>query len=316
MTDRLKKILLNRQNILLYFIIIIFLILSLTSKSFLNFISLEGMLFYVFLYSLMVIGMTILFISGGFDLGVGSVYGFTCVLTAVLIKSFNLPSALVVLIVIVTGIAIGAIVGFCIAKLNVNPFITTLASMFIFGSLRIIVAKQKNITGLPERFTKFGNITFLNLSILIWIGIAATAIAIVLLRKNKFLRLNYLVGINEKAAMLMGIKVHKIKIINYAIVSVLASVTALLNTSKYGTAVFTTGEYTALIVIAAVIIGGCSLSGGRGTIYGSILGLILITLLNHSISSLGYSEFWNKFALGVVMLAAIIIDSLREKRSL
>lgn len=316
MIERAMKVFLNRQNILLYFIIIIFLVLSLTSKSFLNFISLEGVLYYVFAYSLMTIGMTILFVSGGFDMGVGSVYGFTCVFAAVLIKSFNLPSALVVLIIIAAGIAIGAVIGFCIAKLNVNPFITTMASMFIFSALRIIIAKQKNIIGLPERFTKFGNITFLNLSIIIWIGIAATAIAIVLLRKNKFLRLTYLVGINEKAAMLMGIKVYKIKLISYVIISVLASVTALLNTSKYGTAIFTTGDDTALILIAAVVIGGCSLSGGRGTIYGSMLGLILITLLNHSISSLGYSGFWNKLALGFVMLVAIIIDSLREKRSL
>ena len=303
----IKKIFRRRETHLLVVIVFIVTILSLLTDKYLSYYNIEALSSYIGLNMIMMIGMTNLFISGGFDIGIGSVFAFTGVFAGILIRDFNVPISIVIIITVLIGTSIGAITGFCVSKLRVNPFIATLASLFIYRALTLVISKANSIK-LPESFTNFGQIQIYRINIVTIIGFILTIIAIIFLRKNKYFRQNYYLGINEKAASLVGIKVVKLKILNYSLVSGLAAVASLLNISRLKVADFRNGENTAIILIAGVIIGGASLSGGKGTIYGSFLGLILVTILNHSLSVLGIAVHWNKFLLGILLTMAVIID--------
>jgi ribose transport system permease protein len=302
-----------REFMILAIVVAASILMGVTTPVFMTFANWSALLLQVSLECIVAIGMTILLVSGGFDLSVGSTFGLAGAVTAMAIVS-NFPPAIAIFFGLGTGAAIGCINGFIIAKIGINPFVTTLAMMSMVRGLLLVITRGRNIAGLPEAFEVLGQGKLFGVQNPIWISLLMVLVGDILLRKSRFFRQNYYVGGNERAAVLSGIKVERLKIFNYALTSVLAAISGILMTARLGAASVTAGTGLELKVITAVIIGGASLKGGEGTILGSFLGSLLMGILVGALTILGVDVYWNSAVIGATLLLAVLIDTVGRYR--
>lgn len=259
------------------------------------------------------VGMANLMASGGFDMSVGSILAFSGVCAGLVLKA-GMPPIVAVVVGVVIGGLVGLFNGFVIAKLEINAFVTTLASLSLFRGLTLIVTRGQNVTGLGDAFNAIGQKVVLGVQAPIWYAIILVIIGDILMRHSRFFRQNYYIGGNEKSAKLSGIKVIKIKILNYVTVGLLAGFAGIVATARMGTASVQQGTGLELRVITAVIIGGASLQGGEGSVFGAFLGSLLMALITNSLTLLGVDIYWQTFVTGATLLTAVLIDQLGKKR--
>jgi len=269
------------------------------------------------------VGMTLVILTAGIDLSVGSVLALCGAITAGLLKSgISFPSAnlyigFTVFGVIIAGLlaggALGFVNGYAITKFKVPPFVATLAMLTMARGFTMLWTKGHPITGLGDSFGFLGTGWFLGIPMPVWISGIVVFVAVVLTNKTRFGRYVYAVGGNENAARLSGIPINKIKIWVYAMAGILAAVGGLLVTARLDSAQPNAGISYELDAIAAVVIGGTSLSGGKGTILGTVLGAIIIGVLNNGLVLLDVSPFWQQVIKGMVILLAVIIDKTNSK---
>lgn len=269
------------------------------------------------------VGMTLVVLTAGIDLSVGSVLAFCGAVAAGLLKygveipGANLYIGFTLLGAIIAGISAGALLGWfngwTITRFNVPPFVATLAMLTIARGFTMLWTKGHPITGLGQNFGFLGSGWFLGIPMPVWISGVLVLAAIVLTKKTRFGRYVYAIGGNENAARLSGINIKKIKIIVYAIAGALAAVGGIIVTSRLDSAQPNAGVSYELDAIAAVVIGGASLSGGRGSVTGTVLGAIIIGTLNNGLVLLNVSPFWQQVVKGVVILLAVIIDKKAGK---
>ena len=259
------------------------------------------------------IGMTILLVSGGFDLSVGSTFAISGAVTAMALVS-GVPTILAIAMGLLLGTVIGFINGFIIARIGINPFVTTLAMMSIVRGMLLVVTRGGNISGLPADFRFIGEGHLVGVQNPILIGLFLVFVGDILLRKSGFFRQNYYLGGNERAAVLSGIRVDRLKIFNYALTGFLAALAGIIMTARLRSASVTAGTGLELKVITAVIIGGASLSGGEGTVFGSFLGALLMGIIVGSLTLLGVDVYWNSLVIGATLLVAVLIDKLGRRR--
>lgn len=269
------------------------------------------------------VGMTLVVLTAGIDLSVGSVLAFCGAVTAGLLKSgIEIPAADLyigftlfggILAGLLVGSLLGLFNGWTITRFNVPPFVATLAMLTIARGMTMLWTKGHPITGLGENFAFLGTGWFLGIPMPVWISGIVVAAAIVVTRKTRFGRYIYAIGGNESAARLSGINIKKIKIWVYAIAGGLAAVGGLIVTSRLDSAQPNAGISYELDAIAAVVIGGASLSGGRGTIMGAVIGAIIIGVLNNGLVLMNVSPFWQQVVKGGVILLAVIIDKSARK---
>lgn len=295
----------------------VFAIMSFASPYFLNTSNILALLLGLSIETLIAVGMTSLMVSGGFDMSVGSVVAFTGAATAMSMK-YGVPPVPAVLIGLLIGAAIGLFNGIIVAKVGINPFVTTLASLSLFRGLTLILTKGKNISGLDPSFTAIGQASLFGIQAPIWYALLFVVAGDILLRKSRFFRQNYYIGGNEKAARLSGIPVDKMKILSYMLTGLLAGIAGVVMTARLGSASVTAGTGLELRVITAVIIGGASLQGGEGTVVGAFLGSLLMALITNALTLLGVDVYWQTFVIGGTLLVAVLIDrlgKLRKERS-
>jgi len=302
-----------REFMILAIVVAGCIVMWLTTPIFMTFANWSALLLQVSVECVVAIGMTILLVSGGFDLSVGSTFALSGAVTAMSIVS-GVPPAIALLIGLGTGAAIGFLNGFIIAKIGINPFVTTLAMMSIVRGMLLVTTRGRNISGLPESFRVLGQGSVYGIQNPIWIALLMVLIGDILLRKSRFFRQNYYLGGNERAATLSGIKVERLKIFNYAFTGVLAAFAGILMTARLGAASVTAGTGLELKVISAVIIGGASLKGGEGTILGSFLGSLLMGILVGALTILGVDVYWNTLVIGATLLLAVLIDTFGRHR--
>lgn len=264
--------------------------------------------------SIIAIGMTLLMVSGGFDMSVGSTMALAGATTAIWL-TLGLPVPVAILLGLAVGGLIGLINGLVIAEVGINPFITTLGMMSLARGMLMVVSDGKNISGLPESFTAIGQGSILGVQYPILISIVLVFIGDFLLRRSRFFRQNYYIGANEKAALLSGINVKKMKVFNYVLTGVLAALAGIIITARLGSASTSAGKGLELRVISAVIIGGASLKGGVGTIAGSFLGALLMSIIVSSINLLGVELNWIDFVLGATLLLAVMADNFGSRKA-
>ncbi|MBP6964942.1 MAG: ABC transporter permease [Armatimonadetes bacterium] len=264
--------------------------------------------------SIIAIGMTLLLVSGGFDMSVGSTMALAGVTTAIWL-TLGLPVALAIALGLAVGVLIGLINGMVVAHIGINPFITTLGMMSLARGMLMVVSNGRNISGLPESFTAIGQGSILGVQYPIIISIVLVFAGDFLLRRCRFFRQNYYIGANEKAALLSGINVRQMKVFNYALTGFLAALAGIIITARLGSASTSAGKGLELRVISAVIIGGASLKGGVGTIAGSFLGALLMSIIVSSINLLGVELNWIDFVLGATLLLAVMADTFSQKKS-
>lgn len=268
-------------------------------------------------------GMTLIVLTAGIDLSVGSVLALCGAITAGLLRNgievpagnlfigFTLLGA--VLAGILTGSFLGAFNGWAITKFRVPPFVATLAMLTIARGLTMLWTQGFPISGLGDTFLYFGTGWLLGIPVPVWISGIIVLIAVLITNKTRLGRYIYAIGGNENAAKLSGINVNKVKIIVYTIAGALAAIGGILVTSRLDSAQPNAGTSYELDSIAAVVIGGTSLSGGRGSILGTVQGAIIIGVLNNGLVLLNVSPFWQQVVKGLVILLAVIIDKSNSK---
>lgn len=269
------------------------------------------------------VGMTLVILSGGIDLSVGAILGLAGAVAAGLLKNglvlaaFGVRIEFTVVGAVVAGVAVGAFAGwfngFTITRFSLPPFVATLGMLSIARGLTMLWTGGFPISSLGEGFGQLGTGAFLGMPMPVWIMGALTGVFVVLTRRTRFGRHIYAVGGNERAARLTGLNVPRIKIAVYTLAGALAAVAGLIVTARLDSAQPNAGLGYELDSIAAVVIGGTSLSGGRGSVMGTVLGCLIIGVLNNGLFLLNVSPFWQQVIKGGVILLAVAIDKMNAR---
>lgn len=290
-------------------LVIITVILAIVSPSFLTLDNIFNVLRQVSINALIAFGMTFVILTGGIDLSVGSILALSSAVTAGLLAS-GMDPILAILIGLLAGAIMGAINGFIITKGKVAPFIATLATMTIFRGLTLVYTEGRPITGLSDsQFFELmgrGYLGWIPVPV-IWMLISY-CILYFILKKTTFGRKVYAIGGNEEASILSGIRVDKVKIWIYSITGTLSALAGIILTSRLNSAQPTAGASYELDAIAAVVLGGTSLSGGKGWIFGTLIGALIIGVLNNGLNLMNVSSFYQQVVKGGVILLAVLLD--------
>jgi ribose transport system permease protein len=320
-----KTVIINKLKKMQSFVALVLLCIffSLQSNSFLTIDNGINILQQVTLNTCIAVGMTLVIITGGIDLSVGSVLALSGAVAAYLIKngisiqSQNLLIEFTVFGTVLASLLIGSLLGFfnglMITKFSVPPFVATLAMLTIARGFTMLFTGGYPISRFSTAFNKLGSGVFLGLPNPIWIVLIVVIAAFIFTKKMKWGRYIYAIGSNENVAKLSGINVTKIKLIVYSIAGALAALAGVIITAKSDSAQPNIGAGFELDAIAAVVIGGTSLSGGKGSIWGTVLGAIIIGVLNNGLVLLNVSNFWQQVVKGAVILAAVIVDRINSK---
>jgi ribose transport system permease protein len=287
--------------------------LSLLSPSFLATTNLLNVLRQISVNALLAFGMTTVILAAGIDLSVGSVLAFSGALAAGLSVAGWSP-VLAMIAALGLGALLGVFNGIFVAYARIAPFIVTLAGLTVFRGVTLVYTDGRPITGLPEAFDVLGNGVALGVPVPVWVMLAFLALTHFLLRFTALGRAIYAVGGNEEAARLSGIPIVSIKLFTYGYSGLASALGALVLTGRLNSAQPTAGSGFELDAIAAVVVGGTSLSGGRGGVVGSFLGAAIIGVLNNGMNLLDVSAFYQQIVKGGVILGALLIDRLVAAR--
>ena len=290
-------------------LLLIVVIISIMSPSFLTMNNLLNVLRQVSINALIAFGMTFVILTGGIDLSVGSILALTGAVTAGMMSG-GLDPILAMILGALLGVLLGAINGLIIAKGKVAPFIATLATMTIFRGLTLVYTEGRPISGLGDSmaFQMLGKGYLFGIPVPVITMSISFAVLYFILKKTTFGRRVYAVGGNEEASRLSGINVDRIKIYVYSLAGGLTAIAALILTSRLNSAQPTAGNMFELDAIAAVVLGGTSLTGGRGWIVGTLVGALIIGVLNNGLNLIGVSSFFQQVVKGAVILIAVLLD--------
>ncbi|EFV78372.1 MULTISPECIES: ABC transporter permease subunit [Cytobacillus] len=290
-------------------LILITIILTIMSPSFLTTDNIFNVLRQVSINALIAYGMTFVILTGGIDLSVGSILALASALTAGMLAS-GMDPVLAVIVGLAAGAAMGMVNGLIITKGKVAPFIATLATMTIFRGFTLVYTDGRPITGLSDAvsFQMLGKGYFLGIPFPVVTMLIAYFVLFFILRKTTFGRGVYAIGGNEEASRLSGLKVDRLKIGVYSITGFLSALAGITLASRLNSAQPTAGASYELDAIAAVVLGGTSLSGGRGWIFGTLIGALIIGVLNNGLNLLNVSSFYQQVVKGGVILLAVLLD--------
>jgi ribose/xylose/arabinose/galactoside ABC-type transport system permease subunit len=327
MTDVQQFLLRGRAFIALILVLIVFTSLS---PQFLSTDNIVIMSKHVAINALLAIGMTFIILTGGIDLSVGSIVGMTAMIAGGLInEGIILPQLgiivyphtwAIIAIALAVGTLVGTVTGLIITRFNVAPFIATLGTLYVargIAGLRNNGYTFANLVGRPEYgntgFELLGAGNFLGINYSIWIMAVFALVAHIVTTRLPFGRHVYAIGGNERAAELSGVRINRTKVIVYSISGFCSAMVGLIIASQLVAAHPATGESFELNAIAAVVLGGTSLAGGRGSIGGTLIGAFVIGVLGDGLVMLGVSSFWQKVIKGAVIVLAVIIDQVQAR---
>lgn len=306
-------------------------VFSAMSPEFLTVGDLTILLKHVAINAILAFGMTFVVLTGGIDLSVGSIAGVTGMIAGLLLNDglvlgplgsvIFFSAWMVMLIALAAGVGFGALNGLLVTRFKVPPFIATLGILYVARGAALLISGGRtypDLGGKPELanqgFLQLGG-DFLGLPMPIWIMALLMAAAWAVTMRTPFGRHIYAVGGNERAARLAGVRVRSVKFAAYLISGGCAAMVGLIIASQLAAAHPATGETFELNAIAAVVLGGASLMGGRGTIVGTLMGALVIGVLQDGLVLLGVSEFWQMVIKGAVIIGAVIIDQLNNNNN-
>lgn len=307
----LKKLTSFREFGVFIALIVLVLVFAISSPIFLTGENVLIITRQVSVVSLLAIGMTMVIITGGIDLSVSSVIAMAGIVTASAMKEMNLSIPVAILMGLGVGILTGIINGVLIALLNMPAFITTMGTMTILRGLAFIYTGAYPVYGLPPAFKSLGQGYLGLIPIPTIILVVIALVASFILRKTVFGRHIYAIGGNESAAKLAGIKVPHIKIAVYILSGFIASIAAVIQAARIGAGMPTVGAGFELDAVAAVVIGGAAMSGGSGTILGTIIGSVVLGVLSNGLSLLDVDSYVMEVIRGLVVIIAVLADQLR-----
>lgn len=288
-------------------------VITVMNPNFLTTNNLLNLLLQVTANGFIAFGMTFVILTGGIDLSVGSMLALSSALSAGLIAS-GVPVPIAIVLAVGLGALFGMLNGLLVAYGRLAPFIVTLATMTIFRGATLVYTNGNPVTkGLTDSFL----FQFLGQGYVVGIPFPVILMAIVfvllyvLLHKTAFGKSVYSLGGNEKAAYISGVNLNKVKVMIYTISGMMAAISGLIVTSRLSSAQPTAGTTYEMDAIAAVVLGGTSLAGGKGRILGTLIGALIIGVLNNGLNIIGVSAFWQQVVKGVVILIAVLLDRFK-----
>lgn len=310
-----------RQFLQKYGIIFAFLleciIFAVSSEYFLTVPNILNVVNQIVIYGIIAVGMTMVIITGGIDLSVGSIVALVGVVTATILKSEALSPLLITLVAILVGLSIGtitgAISGLMITRFNIAPFIITLAMMTICRGAAMLFSNGLSIGNLPASFGFLGRGHVGIIPVPVIVMLLIFLLGHLLLTQTRFGRYIYAIGGNEEATRLSGVQTKRTKFLVYLLAGFLTSLSGVVLSSRLGAGVPNSGMMYELYVIASVVVGGTSLMGGSGRITGTFFGVMIIGVLYNGLNLLNISSYWQQVILGLVIVAAVLLDNYLKR---
>ena len=295
-------------------LILLFVIFSVASPNFFTQYNLVTILLMTAVNGILAVGITFIIISGGIDLSVGTVMTFGSVIAGVCLTKLGLPMPVGIILAILAGMLCGLINGLSIAYLKIPPFIATMGMMNITRGLNLVVTNARPIyfTETPE-FTKIATTPFLGIPLGAVIFFCCAGIAAFILSKTVIGRYCYSIGSNEEATRLSGINTAAWKIAIYSMSGAFFGVAGIVMASRIASAQPSLGAGYEMNAIAAAVIGGASLSGGEGSILGTIIGAFIITVLTNGLRILSVPQEWQMVVTGIIIIGAVYLDIVRRR---
>jgi ribose/xylose/arabinose/galactoside ABC-type transport system permease subunit len=300
------------EYVIVVAIIIESIVFAVIAPQFLSIPNLINVALSIAITGVLAVGMTMVILTGGIDLSVGSVAALAGVVAAMAAASGGSGVLLGAIAAVGIGLAIGFFNGVMIAQFRVPPFVTTLAMLTICRGLAFIVTGGRSIGNLPSSFGFLGRGQLLGIPVPVILMLVVFAGGWFVLRHTKFGRYVYAVGGNREAAFLAGVNIKRIILLVYVLNGLLVGLAGLVLASRLGAGVPNAGLQYELDVIAAVVVGGTSLNGGRGSVIGTFWGAVFIGVLNNGLNLAGIDPYMQKIALGVVILLAVLADQLNK----
>lgn len=300
------------KNIMLVVLVLLCVILSILSPHFLTFRNLMNIVLQSAPLGIVAIGMTYVIITGGIDLSVGSVLAFSSAVGASLMSAdFPIVPSILIMLCVSTGFGFSQ--GLLISRLRLPAFIATLGGMSIGRGMTMVFMQGRTISGMPSEFRFIGNGHFFEvIPVAVVIMAVVFLIAFYILKYTAYGRSVYALGGNREATRLSGINTKNVEAVAYGISGLTAGLGAAVLLARIGTALPTGGEGLELDVIGAVVIGGASLSGGRGTIFGTLIGVLVLGVLSNALNLLNVDPFASGIVRGAVILIAVLIDTFKK----
>ena len=263
---------------------------------------------------LVALPMTLIIVTGGIDLSVGSIMGLCAIMLGVLWKNLGLPLELAILLTLVIGTAAGMVNGLVITRIGVPPLIATLATLALYRGLAEGISQARSVRGYPDWFFILGQGEVAGVPTQLWLLLAAILVFAVLLARTTFGRTLYAIGNNETAARFSGLAVDRAKLTIYGLSGLMAGLAAWIFVSRVSTTRSDMGTGLELDAIAAVVLGGTSIFGGTGSILGTVLGVVLVQLLKNGLALTGVKGDATIVVIGIVLILSILLTNLLQRR--
>jgi len=298
---------------LMVIIILFAIILTILSPVFLTSVNITNLFIQSTVLAVLSLGSTFVIMTRGIDLSVGSVMAVSSTIGLGLIVQNNIPVVFGIILMLLIGAAFGAFNGLFITKFDIQPLIVTLATMGIGRGIVLIYTNGANITPVPDSFVMLANERILGIPLILVFVVLLSIVAGITLAYTSYGRIVCATGGNELAAKLAGIRTKLVVATTYVISGISAAIGGILLTARLESAGPTAGVGIEMTVIAAVVIGGTSLFGGQGNIIGTILGVVIISLVSNAVNLLGVPPAWDQLVKGAVILVAALLDVYRRK---
>ncbi|EJR83911.1 MULTISPECIES: ABC transporter permease [Bacillus cereus group] len=313
------------EGVLIVLLLVEFILFSLINSDFLN---ISNLLFSTndFLFiAIAAIPMTFVIVTGGIDVSIGSIMGLTSILIGVLWMN-GIPILFAVIIALIISCLAGALNGLIIKMTDVEPLVVTLGTMFLYGGIALVISGgagasgYEGISGLPDTFVQLANGSFIGIPNLLWLLIVLTVLCTVLFHRTIYGRHVKLTGANEKTAKYTGIKTKKVVIIAYILSGLGGGLGGAFLTAYFGSARADMGSETILPIITAVVLGGTLITGGKGSIIGTLLASIFIGLMQYGLQMTGLTNEQSNVVIGIILILSVIMrhfklhQFLAEKR--
>lgn len=306
-------------------LIILFIFFSVASEFFFTFDNIISIILATCVNGILALGVTFVIITGGIDLSLGTVMTFASVMAAVTISNLGMPIWIGCIVAVFAGALCGFITGTLISRLNLPPFIATLGMMMVTKGLSLVISGAAPVyfpdraVDAPTQFV-FRDIALgsvfpnINIPNAVWVFILMIIIAAVVLNKTKLGRYNFAIGSNEEATRLSGVNVKAWKTAIYTLSGAFTGVAGIVMASRLGSAQPALGQGYELDAIAAVVIGGTSLSGGEGTILGTVIGAFIMSTLTNGLKVMAVPQQWQTVIIGCVLILSVLLDIMRKKK--
>lgn len=310
----MKSLMKKRETGIAAILLILFVFVSAQSPQFLTASNLINVLNNNVVLGIMALGMTVVIITGGIDVSVGSMLAAIAVIIGNFLFTPFANALTVVVVALASGLLLGFINGFFVAKFRIPAIIVTLGTLSIYRGVNLEVTRGTWISGLPDWFLQFNRASLLGIPIPIYVFVVAILVTYGLLNYTRIGRWIYAYGGDAESAQRIGIKPEKVHLFVYSYMGLMTGLAALMHSAQLGNIQPTAAVGFELLVIAAVVIGGTNILGGIGSVVGTVLGVLLLAFLQNGLVLAHISSFWQDVIIGAIIVAAVTFDVVREKR--